>query len=230
MAKIDCPWLLTPVCIERTIVTSSTISAKCGSSSETSAPHCPCLANFQGQPSTLALACAELSYLISPGKLLPSSLFSSGFGSSRSRWLGPPCMNSEIIARARGSNCGFLGSKSNVCGSNSGRSGAASSLSSFNSQASATEPMPSALVAKKWRRLGAPLCENPGKGTMFSLPYVGESRKQQLSRRVVSPHTEIDSRSTAPDTNWPAQAASDWLRCLSCRRADSFENVPSARR
>ena len=35
---------------------SSTISARCGSSSETSVPHWPCLANFHGLPNSFLLA------------------------------------------------------------------------------------------------------------------------------------------------------------------------------
>ena len=78
------------------------IVAVCGNRSDISIPDEPRGANFQGQPSTFELASAALSYLISPGNFWPSNLFSSGFGSNKSMWLGPPCMNSEIIAVARG--------------------------------------------------------------------------------------------------------------------------------
>ena len=75
-------------------------------------PHSPCLRNFQGLPSSFALASPALSYLMSPVKFLPSFRASSGLGSNRSRWLGPPCMNSEIIARARGGRGGAFGFRS----------------------------------------------------------------------------------------------------------------------
>ena len=69
--------------------------------------------NFHGLAKTLELAWAALSYLIVAGERLAVELrFSSGLGSNRSRWLGPPCMNSEIIARRRGGLGGALGLRS----------------------------------------------------------------------------------------------------------------------
>ena len=59
-----------------------------GSSSEISVPHSPRLANFHGLPRILELAPPTSSYLILPVNFWPSSRVSSGFGSSRSTWLG----------------------------------------------------------------------------------------------------------------------------------------------
>ena len=77
----------------------------------------------------------------------------SGLGSKRSTWLGPPCMNREIIARACGSKCGTLGRRSNDCGFRGTLGGVASNSSSANSHASATEPMPIALRVRNCRRV-----------------------------------------------------------------------------
>ena len=70
------------------------------------------LGELPGLPKSLALASAALSYLMSPGKVLPSRRASSGLGSNRSIWLGPPCMNSEIIALARRGGAAALGLRS----------------------------------------------------------------------------------------------------------------------
>ncbi len=129
IAWIDWPWLFTPVCIERTTRTSSTISERPGNSSEIGVPQSPCCRNFHGLPSTRELAWAALSYLIVPGNCWPSSRVNSGLGSIRSTWLGPPCMNIEIIAVARGVLRGCLGNRSNDCRANSGFTGAACSRS-----------------------------------------------------------------------------------------------------
>ena len=73
-AWTDWTWLFTSVCMDRTTVTSSTISARCGSSSDTSVPHSPCRANFHGEPNIFELAWAGSSYLIWPGNDCPSKL------------------------------------------------------------------------------------------------------------------------------------------------------------
>ena len=78
-------------------------------------PHSPCLRNFQGLANTvsvLGLLAMSLLRFNPPGNCLPSSLSSSGLGSQRSMWLGPPCIQSEIMAVARGSRCGGLGVRS----------------------------------------------------------------------------------------------------------------------
>ena len=63
---------------------SSTMVDVWGSSSDSSIPHSPRGANFHGEAKTLELACAALSYLISPGNGWPSYFAISGFGSNRS--------------------------------------------------------------------------------------------------------------------------------------------------
>src|SRR5688572_18868123 len=67
---------------------------------------------------------------------------------------GPPCMNSEIIARAFVSPGGCFGVKSNDCGLSFTVGGTASSFSWFSSQASATPPIPSVPFASSSRRVG----------------------------------------------------------------------------
>ena len=48
-------WLNASVTIDLTIATSSTTSARCGSSSDSSAPDRPCLANLNFGPSSVEL-------------------------------------------------------------------------------------------------------------------------------------------------------------------------------
>src|SRR5436190_24386780 len=66
-------------------------------------------------------------------------------------------MNSEIMALALASKCGFFGSRSYDLASRSGFTGPASRLSCFSSHASAIEPMPIVLASRKWRREQRPL-------------------------------------------------------------------------
>src|SRR5947199_6256691 len=72
-------------------------------------------------------------------------------------WLGPPCMKSEIMARARGRKSGDLGFRSKDCGPRGMLGGVARSFSCRNSQARATLPMPIALRARKRRRDQSPI-------------------------------------------------------------------------
>src|SRR3954454_9721569 len=124
-AWIDWTWLFTPVFIERMTVISSAIDARPGISSLIGRPHLPAGLNFQGPLRTLADASAALSYTILPGYVLPSYFARAGLGSSRSTWLGPPCMNSEIIAFAFGAWCGRFGFRSKCWRSRSGLAGSA---------------------------------------------------------------------------------------------------------
>ena len=59
----------------------------------------------------------------SAGGALPSYFASIGLGSSRSTWLGPPCMKSWITAFARAGACGGRGSTSNARGGPRSRRG-----------------------------------------------------------------------------------------------------------
>src|SRR5262245_50109809 len=154
-ASMDWPWLFTPVFIDRMSAISSAIPPMWGSRSEISVPHLPRFSNFHGLAIRTELASAALSNLISPPNVVPSCLASSFFGSKRSRWLGPPCMNIEIIAFARGAACDGFGERSYFGRSKSGLSWA-SRPSSRSSVASATAPSPIAFVARKWRREGQP--------------------------------------------------------------------------
>ncbi len=104
--RIETSWPLCPVCIERITQMSSTMPAVSGRSSETSVPHCPCLANFQGVPNSFLLARLTKLNTTSPSYSVPFRFDNSGFGSSKSTCDGPPCMNSEIIAFALGAKCG----------------------------------------------------------------------------------------------------------------------------
>ena len=63
-------------------------------------------------------------------------------GSNRSMWLGPPCMNIEIIAVACAGRGGIFGSRSNCGLSRFGFAGSARTPSAFNSQASASAVSP----------------------------------------------------------------------------------------
>src|SRR5687768_7374606 len=85
--------------------------------------------------------------MISP-KLLgsgwPAYLIRSGFGSNRSTWLGPPCMNSQITRLARGAKCGSAGAR--------GFFAAALAFSPESNEASASIPAPPPAVRKKSRR------------------------------------------------------------------------------
>ena len=104
--RIETSWPLCPVCIERITQMSSTMPAVSGRSSETSVPHCPCLANFQGVPNSFLLARLTKLNTTSPSYSVPFRFDNSGLGSSKSTCDGPPCMNSEIMAFALGAKCG----------------------------------------------------------------------------------------------------------------------------
>ena len=76
--------------IERISAMSSTCSAMCGNSSETSIPDSPCLWNSHGEgirPPGL-----PITVLTSPTPCMvsPCHLIRSGFGSQVSIWLTPP--------------------------------------------------------------------------------------------------------------------------------------------
>ena len=74
---------------------SSATFARCGSSSESSAPDCPCFLNWNGDASSFGvpLMNAKRSPLMnSAGMSWPSCLVSAGFGSNRSICDGAPAM------------------------------------------------------------------------------------------------------------------------------------------
>src|SRR5919112_1321092 len=74
-------WLMLSTTIERTTHRSSTQLAMFGSSSETSVPHSPCLANFHGDASRLPVL-VRSSLGIGNGSGLPLFAVSIGLGSN----------------------------------------------------------------------------------------------------------------------------------------------------
>src|SRR5260370_5522445 len=91
---------------------SSTTLARCGSSSDSSAPDWPYFANLNLDPSSFELGlmnAARYPFNKSAGGSVPSNFASCGFLSNRSRWLGAPAMNTKITRFARGANWGGLG-------------------------------------------------------------------------------------------------------------------------
>ena len=141
------PWLLTAVRMERMRVMSSAISARCGRSSLSSIPDWPRGANCHGDPKTLLLASAALSYWMSPGNFWPWYLVSWGFGSKRSIWLGPPIMKREIMALALPKEGGGFGERSKRSPSVKGLVGAAEAASRWRSHGRARAPR-----LKPWER------------------------------------------------------------------------------
>ena len=92
-------WLMASVTTDLTKHRSSTTPAVWGSSSLTGAPHLPCVANLNAEPASGSDAWKALMPVsrwpprTDSGKSWPCRLASSGFGSNRSSWLGPPAMN-----------------------------------------------------------------------------------------------------------------------------------------
>ena len=116
-------------------------------------PHCPRGANLRWLASTAAVGLMKASCksLVSDaGSGLPSHFSSSGFGSNKSSWLGPPSMNRKITFLAFGANIGALGA--------SGFVSTVAPYPSLSSRfASAIVPIPPAQLRKKSRLVG--FCE-----------------------------------------------------------------------
>src|SRR5205085_8133238 len=94
------------------IVRSSACSATFAYQSETHIPLCPYCFHLRRDAINVLCAvprdvCEGLP--IESGMGLPSSLVSSGFGSNRSTWLGPPSMNRKMTDFAVGVWWGFFG-------------------------------------------------------------------------------------------------------------------------
>ena len=89
-------WLNCVVCIERTMAMSSAMDARCGSSSDSSAPDWPYFLNVNGEPSRrgVPLMNANRSPLgtNSAGISWPSYFCSAGLLSNRSSCVGAPAM------------------------------------------------------------------------------------------------------------------------------------------
>ncbi len=91
--------------IPLTTAMSSTTVDRCGSSSESSVPHWPCLANLNLGPSSFELGlmkAARYPLISSGGGSVPSNLASCGLLSNISRWLGAPAMNRNNTRLALG--------------------------------------------------------------------------------------------------------------------------------
>ena len=83
-----------------------------GMKSENSVPLCPCGVKTRGLASTAALGLVKArrrSLVSSGGSGLPCHFCSSGLGSKRSIWLGPPSMNMKMTFLALGAKCGLRG-------------------------------------------------------------------------------------------------------------------------
>ena len=151
-------WLNWFVCIERTSAMSSAQVAMFGSRSLISMPHCPCFLKTRLVPITVALSFCKNANFASPtiesGNGWPSYLFSSGFGSKRSIWDGPPSRKMKMQRSAFGAKCdirvasGFAGMLAS----------SASKPSCFNNEAKASVPSPHELVARKSRRVWVMYC------------------------------------------------------------------------
>src|SRR5829696_6845901 len=91
--------------IERMMHKSSTTPATFGNSSLTSAPHCPCFENLNGDCKMLPVF-VRINFGNSNGGACPLYFASAGFGSKVSTCDGPPDMNRKITRFARGAKCG----------------------------------------------------------------------------------------------------------------------------
>src|SRR5262249_16052369 len=86
---------------------SSTNADRCGKRSETSMPDWPCLVNLRLEASRVpGLRTFSSGSLLRLGIGSPWRLVSSGLGSHRSTWLGPPYMNRQMHAVAVAGECG----------------------------------------------------------------------------------------------------------------------------
>jgi hypothetical protein len=137
--------------IERTIVMSSTILPVCGMISDSSTPDRPHGWNLNGVPISLPFwmfICDSI--LTSPGGGLPSNSLSTGLGSNKSIWLGPPFWNRQITFLAVGRWSRRGGDDSD------GRPPAATGAARSKSARASRPSVPIAVWPRKARRLSAP--------------------------------------------------------------------------
>ena len=87
----------------------------CGSRSLNSIPHCPCFANFRGDPISRAVSflmnANRTFFVMDSGSGCPFSSFSFGFGSNRSICDGAPSMKMKMQFFAFGAKCGTRGAR-----------------------------------------------------------------------------------------------------------------------
>src|SRR6478752_1406141 len=108
-----------PTCVspsaqqDRMTAMSSTQPAISGYKSLTQIPDSPCSEKFRGLPMSGVKAVLPIAAIVH-GKLagsgFPAKRLSVGFGSNRSRWLGPPSIKHQITDFALASNWGGLAS------------------------------------------------------------------------------------------------------------------------
>src|SRR4051812_42184038 len=105
-------WLIASVFIDRITHSSSATSARCGKMVEISTPDLPHFLNSCCGPRQLSLApwswAIGWPLVIDSGIGWPVILASVGFGSSVSRWLGPPAMHSQMTRLIFGLKCGLI--------------------------------------------------------------------------------------------------------------------------
>src|SRR5258708_22171420 len=96
---------------DRSTVMSSTCLAMWGYQSETQMPLWPCCfqARFDGISVLPPVPMAVMGLPNDAGSDWAASRSSSGLGSNRSRWLGPPSTNTQITDLALGGKCGGFG-------------------------------------------------------------------------------------------------------------------------
>src|SRR5947209_2480800 len=107
--QTDPTWLRPSAQQEPRIHMSSTCCARVGNQSETQMPLLPyCLkVRFDRIRELEAVPMAVMGRPKDEGMGWPLSLSSSGLGSKRSMWLGPPSMKSQMTDLALGGKCGF---------------------------------------------------------------------------------------------------------------------------
>src|SRR5580704_10166447 len=125
---------------ERSTVMSSTCCAMLGYQSETQIPLWPCCfqVRFEGISVLPPVPMAVMGLPNDAGSGWPASRASSGFGSNRSTWLGPPSMKTQITDLALGGKCGAFGAS----GSSAGTLAPARLSPSSAEKASAPNPLP----------------------------------------------------------------------------------------
>ena len=104
-------WLRPSAWHARSTANSSAQVAMCGSQSLMSCPLLPCFLNFRLLASRL-FPPVPIGVMTLPklaGRGCPCRFVSSGFGSNRSMWLGPPSMNRNTTRFAFAGKCVALG-------------------------------------------------------------------------------------------------------------------------
>src|SRR5206468_11239240 len=107
----DPTWFRPSAQHDRMTVMSSVNFAISGYQSETQIPLCPCCAHLRWD-GMIALLLVPIAVITRPNEAgigFPASLSSSGLGSNRSTWLGPPSIKSQITDLAVGLKCGGFG-------------------------------------------------------------------------------------------------------------------------